>query len=55
MFDYIKDIVDEKKTKGQFYLTGSQSLKLMKNVSESLAMSEICGKDVNPPHPSRAK
>jgi len=37
LFDYIKDIVDEDKTKGQFYLTGSQSLKLMKNVSESLA------------------
>jgi len=37
LFDYIKDIVDEEKTKGQFYLTGSQSLKLMKNVSESLA------------------
>lgn len=37
LFDYIKDIVDEKKTKGQFYLTGSQSLKLMKNVSDSLA------------------
>jgi len=29
--------VDEDKTKGPFYLTGSQSLKLMKNVSESLA------------------
>ncbi|MCL2020099.1 MAG: ATP-binding protein [Oscillospiraceae bacterium] len=37
LFDYIKDIVDEDKTKGQFYLTGSQSMKLMKNVSESLA------------------
>ena len=39
LFDYIKDIVDEDsdKAKGQFYLTGSQSLKLMKNVSESLA------------------
>ncbi|MCL2672040.1 MAG: ATP-binding protein [Clostridiales bacterium] len=37
MFDYIKDIVDDSKTKGQFYLTGSQSLKLMKNVSDSLA------------------
>ena len=37
LFDYIKDIVDEKKVKGQFYLTGSQSLKLMKNVSDSLA------------------
>lgn len=37
LFDYIKDIVDEEKKKGQFYLTGSQSMKLMKNVSESLA------------------
>jgi len=39
LFDYIKDIVDEDtdKQKGQFYLTGSQSLKLMKNVSDSLA------------------
>ena len=37
IFDYIKDIVDETKLKGQFYLTGSQSLKLMKNVSDSLA------------------
>ncbi|MDD2362065.1 MAG: ATP-binding protein [Eubacteriales bacterium] len=37
LFDYIKDIVDENKIKGQFYLTGAQSLKLMKNVSDSLA------------------
>lgn len=37
LFDYIKDIVDEDQRKGQFYLTGSQSMKLMKNVSESLA------------------
>lgn len=37
LFDYIKDIVDEEKVKGQFYLTGSQSMKLMKNVSDSLA------------------
>ena len=37
LFDYIKDIVDEDKSKGQFYLTGSQSMKLMKDVSESLA------------------
>ena len=37
LFDYIKDIVDESKDKGRFYLTGSQSLKLMKNVSDSLA------------------
>ena len=37
LFEYIKDVVDENKTKGQFYLTGSQSIKLMKNVSDSLA------------------
>jgi predicted AAA+ superfamily ATPase len=39
LFDYIKDIVDEEgeKKKGQFYLTGSQSMKLMKNISDSLA------------------
>jgi len=37
LFDYIKDIVDENKNKGQFYLTGSQSIMLMKNVSDSLA------------------
>ena len=37
LFDYIKEIVDENKTKGQFYLTGSQSMRLMKNISDSLA------------------
>ena len=37
LFDYIKDIVDEDKTKGQFYLTGSQSMKLMKGIGDSLA------------------
>ena len=37
LFDYIKDIVDEEKKKGQFYLTGSQSQLLMSNVSDSLA------------------
>ena len=37
LFDYVKDIVDEDKSKGQFFLTGSQSFKLMKNVSDSLA------------------
>jgi len=37
LFEYIKDIVDEDKAKGQFYLSGSQSMKLMRNVSESLA------------------
>ncbi|MDR2648560.1 MAG: ATP-binding protein [Clostridiales bacterium] len=37
LFDYVKDIVDEEKIKGQFYLTGSQSIKLMERVSDSLA------------------
>ncbi len=39
LFDYIKEIVDEddSKTKRQFYLTGSQNIKLMKNISDSLA------------------
>ncbi|MCL2024663.1 MAG: ATP-binding protein [Coriobacteriia bacterium] len=37
LLDYVKDIVDQNNKKGQFYLTGSQSLKLMSNVSESLA------------------
>jgi len=37
LLEYIKDIVDEEKVKGQFYLTGSQSMMLMKNVSDSLA------------------
>jgi predicted AAA+ superfamily ATPase len=38
LFDYIKEIVDEEnRDKGLFYLTGSQSIKLMKNVSDSLA------------------
>ena len=37
LFDYIKDIVDQDKSKGQFYLTGSQSMKLMKNIGDSLA------------------
>ena len=37
LFSYIKGIVDENKIKGQFYLTGSLSIKLMKNVSDSLA------------------
>ena len=41
LFDYIKDVVDgaigAEKMKGQFYLTGSQSMSLMKNVGDSLA------------------
>ena len=36
-FEYVKDIVDKQKSCGQFFFTGSQSFKLMKNVSESLA------------------
>ncbi len=37
LFPYIKMIADENGKKGQFYLTGSQQFKMMKNVSESLA------------------
>ncbi|MHB1406491.1 MAG: ATP-binding protein [Desulfitobacteriaceae bacterium] len=37
LFSYIKMITDESGNKGQFYLTGSQQFKMMKNVSESLA------------------
>jgi len=37
LFPYIKILVDESKKKGQFYLSGSQQFRMMKNVSESLA------------------
>ncbi len=37
LFPYIKMIIDSEKKKGQFYLSGSQQFKMMKNVSESLA------------------
>jgi len=37
LFSYIKMIADESGKKGQFFLTGSQQFKMMKNVSESLA------------------
>jgi len=37
LFDYIKVYVDEKKTSGDFWLTGSQTFHMMKNVTESLA------------------
>jgi predicted AAA+ superfamily ATPase len=39
LFDYVKDVVDEDNAEktGQFYLTGSQSQKLMERVSDSLA------------------
>lgn len=37
LFPYIKLILDREQKKGQFYLCGSQQLRMMKNVSESLA------------------
>ena len=37
LFPYIKAAVDEEKKPGMYWLTGSQQLHLMKNVSESLA------------------
>jgi predicted AAA+ superfamily ATPase len=37
LFPQIKIILDKVKKKGQFYLSGSQQFKMMKNVSESLA------------------
>lgn len=37
LFPYIKMIVDKKKEKGLFWLTGSQPFQLMQRVSESLA------------------
>jgi len=37
LLDYVKLYADESELTGQFYLTGSQSFTLMKNVSESLA------------------
>lgn len=37
LFPYIKMSVDRLKRKGDFWLTGSQAFRLMKNVSESLA------------------
>ncbi len=37
LFSYIKIIVDEKKQKGLFWLTGSQKFHLMQNVTETLA------------------
>ena len=37
LFNYIKMIADESGKKGQFFLTGSQQFRMMKNVSESLA------------------
>jgi predicted AAA+ superfamily ATPase len=37
LFPQIKIILDREKKKGQFFLSGSQQFKMMKNVSESLA------------------
>ena len=37
IFSYIKLNLDNSQQKGQFYLTGSQSFQLMKNVTQSLA------------------
>ena len=37
LFPYIKMRVDKDKTRGQYWLSGSQSFDLMKNVTESLA------------------
>ena len=37
LFSYIKMIVDKEKQRGMYWLTGSQQIKLMKNVQESLA------------------
>lgn len=37
LFKYIKMIADDSGKKGQFYLTGSQQFKMMRNISESLA------------------
>lgn len=37
LFPYIKMSIDQEKKKGQFFLSGSQQFKMMKNVGESLA------------------
>lgn len=37
LFPYIKIIVDQRKQPGDFWLTGSQMFRMMKNVTESLA------------------
>lgn len=37
LFSYIQTIVDQKKTAGQFILTGSQNILLQENVSQTLA------------------
>lgn len=60
LFDYIKVHVDREKLSGDFWLTGSQTFRMMKNVTESLAgragivrmlglsNSEICGNHFPP-------
>lgn len=60
LFDYIKVYVDREKRTGDFWLTGSQTFRMMKKVTESLAgragivrmlglsNSEICGKQFPP-------
>ncbi len=37
LFDYIKVYVDREKRPGDFWLTGSQTFRMMKNITESLA------------------
>ena len=37
LFPYIKILVDERKNPGDFWLTGSQMFRMMKNVAETLA------------------
>jgi predicted AAA+ superfamily ATPase len=37
LFPYIKMIIDTEKTRGLFFMSGSQQFQMMKNVSESLA------------------
>ena len=61
VFHYIKILLDKSHNKGDFFLTGSQSFELMKNVTESLAgragilellglsMREINGESWNKP------
>ena len=54
LFSYLKIIVDEDKSRGQFWLSGSQSFSLMKNITESLAgrvgiikMNSLTYKEIN--------
>ena len=66
LLPYIKMRIDEKRTAGQYVLTGSQMFNLMRNVSESLAgraglvslyglsRAEILGMDEEPFRPGKA-